>query len=385
MKKVIDIEACCGCGACSEICPKKCISMESDIEGFLYPNIDEDTCIHCGQCNEVCPFQQTKEITEENISAFAAQSKDICLRMNSSSGGIFPELAKYFLDNNGVVVGASFSDDFSEVIHIISDSTKTVSSLFGSKYVQSRMTLYKSILEHLNNGTSVLFSGTPCQINALKLFLKRDYDNLLCVAVICHGVPSPLLWSKYINSVCGKKKITSVNFRAKPNGWSNFEMSIKFSKGKTISQHHANNIYFHFFLKDINLRPSCYSCNIKLHTCSTDLFLGDLWGGAKIMSDFADDLGTSFVVTTSKKGSEYLDKIADKIAIAPIDLTESIKHNPTLCSCQKYNPKRDDFYKDLNALPFRKFIKKYDSRSKSQKIKMLVKSFIRKSNNFKGV
>lgn len=385
MDNVIGIDSCCGCGACSEICPKKCISMKPDPEGFLYPVVNEETCIHCGQCKEVCPFQRTIKITDENISAFAVQSKDNYLRMNSSSGGIFPELAKYFLSNNGVVVGAAFSDDFKEVVHTVSDSTQTVSGLFGSKYLQSRITLYNTIRKYLNNGTPVLFSGTPCQVNALKLFLKREYTNLLCVAVICHGVPSPLLYSKYVNSVCGKKKITSVNFRAKPNGWSNFEMSIKFSKGKTISQHHANNIYFHFFLKDINLRPSCYSCNIKLHTCLTDLFLGDLWGEAKIKPEYADGLGTSLIIPTTNKGREYLNKISDNIKISPIDLSEAISHNPNLYSCQKYNPKRDDFYKDLNALPFRKFIKKYDSRSKSQKIKMLVKSFIRKSNNFKGV
>lgn len=378
MHKEIKNDCCCGCGACSEICPKKCISMKPDSEGFLYPTIDEEICIHCGQCKEVCPFQQTIKISEKNVFAFAAKSKDDTVRANSSSGGIFPELSRYFLANNGIVVGASFSDDFSEVVHIISESTQTVSDLFGSKYVQSKMLLYKTIQEYLDEGKLVLFSGTPCQVNALKLFLKYDYSNLFCVAVICHGVPSPLLWSKYINSVRSNKEITFVNFRAKPNSWNNFEINIKFSQGKAISQHHADNIYFNFFLNDLSLRPSCYSCNIKLQTCLTDLFLGDLWGEAKIKPEYADGLGTSLIIPTTNKGREYLNKISDNIKISPINLSEAISHNPNLYSCQKYNPKRDDFYKDLNALPFRKFIKKYDTRGKVQKIKTIVKDIIRK-------
>jgi coenzyme F420-reducing hydrogenase beta subunit len=194
----IDKQACCGCGACAQKCPTGCIIMQEDTEGFLYPEIDKKSCVGCKVCEEVCPSVHPKE-PRTPLRVYAAKNKDEAVRLESSSGGIFTVLAEKIIDRKGVVFGARFNEDW-EVIHSYVETKEKLSVFRGSKYVQSRIgESYKQAEEFLKAGRFVLFSGTPCQIAGLKLFLKKEYENLVTVDLICHGVPSPGVWRKYLD------------------------------------------------------------------------------------------------------------------------------------------------------------------------------------------
>ena len=228
MITILDKQDCCGCGACEQVCPKRCITMKPDEEGFLYPEVNADACVNCGLCEKVCPILSAAEReTQYPQAVYAAFAKDEQVRKNSSSGGIFTLLAEWVLAQGGTVYGAGFADDFS-VHHIRIETPEQLYLLRGSKYLQSRMeSAYRDAKTDLEAGRAVLFSGTGCQIASLKRFLRKDYDNLYAVDVLCHGVPSAKVWSFYLQEKekMLKDKITAANFRNKKNGWSCFSIS----------------------------------------------------------------------------------------------------------------------------------------------------------------
>lgn len=210
---------CCGCGACFQICPKHCITMEEDYEGFLYPKINTSICIKCDRCDDVCPYQHHKKRSDGlQPLAYGVVCKDEKRMKYSSSGGAFPVLAEYIVKNGGIVYGAAFSEDFFSVCHIRITDKNDLHLIYGSKYVQSDTgNTYDQAKNDLEQGKMVLFSGTPCQIAGLKSFLKRDYEKLICVEIICHGVPSPLIWRRYLSYISNKISATvrKVIFREK--------------------------------------------------------------------------------------------------------------------------------------------------------------------------
>ena len=198
MINIKDKSKCCGCSGCMNICPKNAIIMKEDKNGFKYPIVDKEKCINCGLCEKVCPILNNKKEQQKEIKAYACYNKNIEERLKSSSGGIFILLAKEILKRNGIVFGAAFDENFN-VKHISIDNEKDIEKLMGSKYVQSNMgKVYKEVKEFLENGKYILFSGTPCQIEGLKKFLKKDYDKLYTQDIICHGVPSPKIWQMYL-------------------------------------------------------------------------------------------------------------------------------------------------------------------------------------------
>lgn len=203
MRKHIDLEewsTCCGCSACAQACPKGCITMQADGEGFLYPVIDENTCIACGACEHVCPIKNTSPEPTGEPDAYAAYSKNTEQRLESSSGGVFSLLAEEILQNSGVVFGAAMSEDCRKAQHIAVERQEDLWKLRGSKYLQSEIgSTYRQAENALKQGRRVLFSGTPCEIEGLHRYLRREYENLLCVDLICHGVPSAKLWEKYVS------------------------------------------------------------------------------------------------------------------------------------------------------------------------------------------
>lgn len=212
-------DECCGCGACFQICPKHCITMEEDDEGFLYPKINTSICIKCGRCDDVCPYQHHEERSEGmQPLAYGVVCKDEKRMRYSSSGGAFPVLAEYIVKNGGIVYGAAFSEDFFSICHIRIADKNNLHLIYGSKYVQSDTgNAYDQAKNDLEQGKTVLFSGTPCQISGLKSFLKRDYEKLICVEIICHGVPSPFVWRRYLSYISNKISATvrKVIFREK--------------------------------------------------------------------------------------------------------------------------------------------------------------------------
>ncbi|MGN0811936.1 MAG: Coenzyme F420 hydrogenase/dehydrogenase, beta subunit C-terminal domain, partial [Candidatus Coproplasma sp.] len=271
--------------------------MAQDEEGFLYPQVNESNCVNCGLCESVCPFEKIEPARLAKPISYAVKIKDFEIREKSSSGGFFSVLANEIIAQNGVVYGAAMCEGNKSAQHIRVDSFKGLEALRTSKYLQSAMNdIYKQVLADLKIGKKVLFSGVPCQINGLRLFLRKEYENLLCVEVICHGVPSPALWKKYVEYL--EKKYTAdiqdVNFRSKKHGWNKFGLTVK---GDNIEQYESagDDPYMRMFLRDYCLRPSCYDCNAKRLESMADLTIADFWGINNVIPEFNDDIGVSLV------------------------------------------------------------------------------------------
>jgi len=326
MIEIKDNKDCCGCAACVQICPKECISLIEDGEGFLYPHVDRNGCIGCGLCERVCPFINAGE-AREPLRCYAAKNKDERVRMESSSGGVFTLLAESIIDEGGVVFGARFDDEW-EVVHDFTETKAGLAAFRGSKYVQSRIgNTFRQAESFLKEDRKVLFSGTPCQIKGLKQYLRRDYDNLLAVDFICHGVPSPGVWRQYLdetfskpdrregrgkNTVLSSPKaipvITGISFRDKKLGWKKYSFVVRGkSAGQAdknsvlLSDMHQNNAFMKAFLSDLILRPSCYGCRAKGGRSGSDITIADFWGIQNIMPDFDDDKGVSLILCYSNK------------------------------------------------------------------------------------
>ena len=313
---VCDRNMCCGCGACAQVCPKKCISMVADQEGFLYPVIADKQCVGCGKCSSICPILNSRAITNDVSKIFAAYSLDDDIRMNSSSGGIFSLLANAVLDSNGVVFGAAFDSNWL-VHHVAVDKSTELSKLRGSKYLQSRIeNTYAEAEMLLKQGRKVLFSGTGCQIAGLKRYLGKDFEHCYTVDILCHGVPSPYVWEKYIFEKKAKAEngVQDVFFRDKTYGWKKFSTRILMDNKRYIKKY-TDDIFMRLFLRNIDLRPSCHNCQFKSVKRVSDLTIGDAWGIEKIMPEFGDDKGTSLVLVHSQKGLDLLKMIYDKVYI----------------------------------------------------------------------
>lgn len=334
MIDVQDKKICCGCTACLQRCPKHCISLKEDQEGFLYPFVNKELCINCGICEKVCPF-----INPENpipaISVCAAKNKDKLIRIKSSSGGVFLPLAKLIISKQGVVFGATFDSSFDKVLIVHGETEEEVLPMMGSKYLQAEVgSSYKEVENYLKGGRIVLFTGSPCQVAGLNKFLCKNYSNLLTVEYLCHGVPSPGVWRKYKQEMlqnisaqraaAGKNTVLSsslnvipaiagIEFRNKSlHGWKKYSFVVRekstFKVDKNsvlLSCYHYKNPYMRGFLNNLYLRPSCYNCKSKNGVSHADLTIGDFWGVNTVIPKFDDDKGVSLVLVNSKKGKSY--------------------------------------------------------------------------------
>lgn len=342
---------CSGCFGCISICPKECIEMKSDKEGFLYPKVDHKKCIKCGACDRVCLIKNDLKLNEANIKAYACKNKNNEVRKNSSSGGIFYLLCEEVINKNGVVFGAAFDEKF-EVKHMYAETLEECNKFRGSKYVQSLIgENYKKAKFFLESGRIVLFSGTQCQIKGLNLYLGKQYKNLITIDIVCHGVPSPKVFKIYKESL--KKefnaKINDIKFRDKKNGWKNYNYTVKFSDSQIFSENFAKNIYMKGFLKDLYLRPACYKCRAKNNKSGSDITLADYWGIEHKHPEFDDDKGTSLILLKSLKGRKILDSIIEKIDIIETDLDYAVKNNPSIIKSVNYNKKRSKFFKKIQC------------------------------------
>ena len=352
---------CCGCQACANACPKNCITMKADSEGFLYPVIDEAVCINCGLCEKVCPFNKEEPLRTRKPTTYAAKILDDDIRNQSSSGGIFSILADQTLKNSGVVYGVAMSDDLKSARHIRIDKTDELYRLRGSKYLQDITgDIFKQVKSDLDEGKKVLFSGVPCQINGLKYFLRKDYENLFTVEVICHGTPSPALWAKYFDYLEDKykAKIEKVNFREKRNGWKTFGLT---EEGENISQYlnQHQDPYMQMFLRNYCLRPSCYDCVAKKLESMADLTIADFWGIQNVAPEMDDDKGTSLVLVQTKKGEIVLDSLKNQFIRKKVDFEAGIKSNVSYWkSCEK-PAQRKTFFIDMENMPFEELQEKY--------------------------
>ena len=410
MINITDKHNCCGCSACASICPKHCITMQADNEGFLYPKVNETDCIDCGLCEKVChelhPFEERKP-----QKVYAAINKDEEVRLKSSSGGIFYLLAEKTIAEGGVVFGARFDEQW-QVLIDYAETMEGVKAFMGSKYVQARMaTAYTDAKRFLTEGRKVLFSGTPCQIAGLHHFLRKSYDNLLTVDIVCHGVPSPLVWKEYLkelilrpkgvagnNSVLSSLKekpvITGISFRDKSEGWKQFGFVIR---GMSASKAGNNsvlssvnnenkefvfrepmekNLFMRLFLKNIILRPSCYECHSKSGRSYSDVSLADYWGIWRISSKMYDNKGTSLVLGNSSKGVKFL--LGLNFRSVETSYADALRYNPAIeKSCKKTEDEFWDYFKVNGLKGMVEYLKKYEI-SFPENIVLRIKSLIKR-------
>ena len=343
---------CIGCTACKHICPKQCIEMEPDQYGFVFPKVTKtEGCIECGACERACPVLKYKDQGLDLPSVYAAYSKDDVLRENSSSGGIFAEIAKVVLARNGVVCGATYNDEF-EVYHCFVDSVDELPKLQGAKYSESCLgNIFSEILERLIKGQFVLFVGTPCQVAGLKSFVKKNYDNLCCMDFVCHGVPSPMAWKEYVKfrakTDANGEMPVEINLRSKHTGWSKYQYSnlFRYENGYEHSDISSQSLFMKLFFGDYISRPSCENCLFKGYARISDITVGDFWGIWDIDDTLDDNRGTSVVLVQTEKGSNLWREIENRIHFKQVTLEQSSLYNPSMIAVSKSKKEREKVLK----------------------------------------
>lgn len=369
MIKIVNKQDCCGCSACVQRCPKHCITLKEDGEGFLYPHVNSDECIDCGLCEKVCPELHHGE-RHIPLEVYAAKNKDESIRMQSSSGGIFTLLAEKVIQEEGVVFGAAFDVNW-EVMHTYAETMEGLVDFRGSKYMQSRIgTAYQDAEYFLKQGRKVLFSGSPCQIKGLKLFLRKNYDNLIAVDFICHGVPSPKVWREYLKETIARKSgknsvlsypipckigIDTVDFRSKSTGWKKFRFALTLSETSVegvkntvlLSSVFSENPFMRAFLADLILRPSCYSCPSKSGRSGSDLTIADYWAIPQVAPEFDDDKGVSLVLVQTEKGKSFYQSLKEKTTFIVTSYQEAQGANGGFKEKTPMHPKRSRFFTEF--------------------------------------
>lgn len=361
MLEINEKHKCCGCYSCVNACPQSAISMKQDEKGFEYPEIDKSKCIECGLCEKVCPILSKSEGINKTIKkAYACYNKRENERLQSSSGGVFILIAKEIIKKNGVVFGACFDDEFS-VKHDYVEEEDKLCKFMCSKYVQSIIgNSYCKAKEFLDQGRYVLFTGTPCQIEGLKKYLRKDYEKLYTQDIICHGVPSPMVWRKYLayRQNVDKDSPTKISFRNKDNGWKLFNMKFSYNN-KDYKNNQNNDLYMQAFLKNTILRDSCYNCSFKKIDRQSDITLADYWGIDKVNKKMDDDKGTSLVILNSSKGESLFNEIKNNLEYEDTSLDDAIRYNTAYTQSARMDKNRDSFFENIENMEFDKLVKKY--------------------------
>ena len=375
---------CTGCSACVNICPQNCITMGKNTDGFLYPIINFSECVNCEQCKRVCPILRPPKLND-NIITIALKNKCNLERMNSSSGGAFPLLAEYVLKQKGIVFGAAYDSNFS-VRHIAITNIGDIPLLQGAKYSQSILDhCFSEIKKNVCAGRTVLFSGTPCQCMGLQTFLGKKYDNLITIDIICHGVPSPEIWQKYVDFRSEKEndgvRPIEINMRSKSSGWSKYGYSIEFiyDNGKVTQIHNGKDLFMKAFIGNICLRNSCSECHAKGISRCTDFTIGDYWGIWNQHPEFDDDKGTSIILIHSQKGKNILWQLKGKYEYMKVNLNDVYQENMSLVVSSKTHENRNEFLEQITSDNFEEIVLKYlpsnqnPPQNRIQKIKDKVK------------
>ena len=342
-------DKCTGCGVCQTICPRKAISFVENAEGFLYPVIDKDICSKCSLCMQKCHALNTSVGQYRGAIVHAALHHSDVIRNESSSGGVFSALATQMIAIGGLVVGARYEED-GTVFHDIAEVEREVCAFMRSKYVQSHIgeEVWNEIKAALENERHVLFSGTPCQIAALKRYLGKEYETLLCVEVICHGVPSPGVWRKYIQEQeeVHQSKIKNISCRDQElEGWSNFGMYLSFENGSVYRATQKEDLYLRGFLSNCYLRKSCFECGYKNLNSQADLTIGDFWGIQKFRLDLFDNKGASVILAQTQKGEDYIQQIENISLFEGVSFNEIVEENSDIINCAPYSKNRFLFYR----------------------------------------
>lgn len=412
MIKIDNKQSCSGCSACVQACPKQCISFEEDEQGFRYPSVNNELCVNCGLCEKVCPCINENEQTIP-LDIYAAKNPDEEIRKDSSSGGIFTMLAESIIDEGGVVFGARFNEKWN-VVHDYTETKEGLAAFRGSKYVQSVIgDTYKQVRDFLKADRKVLFSGTPCQIAGLRLFLRKDYDNLYTVDFICHGVPSPGVFRWYlqekINNYAARQSsekiqfcsspihsipkgdvllpegvsIEGIRFRDKREGWKKYSFVLLLAEasaeGKKNTVLFSSNVCENTFLKgfcsDLYLRPSCHKCPSRDFKSGSDIIIADFWGQEYMFPEFDNDTGVSSVIVKTEKGRQLLSILKNPI-IERKNIDQVLLYNPSLVFSKPTPSQSRKFWNMPLNMTFNARVNKARTISFWQRVYIKLKSFI---------
>lgn len=372
MINITDKALCNGCNTCTVACPiDECITMNMDTEGFFYPEVNMQTCVDCDKCEKVCPYipeftmKQKEPERFEKPLVYAAYSKNHEVRVDSTSGGIFSELAFKMFDQNGYVGGAVYNED-NTVSHILTNDREKLVDIRSSKYTFSLTDeLFPEVKKQLRDGQKVIVCGAPCQIAGLYTFLKKDYENLITCDFICKSVNSTKVFQKYIEWLETKyqSKAKKIKAKDKTTGWHKFGMKVDFENGKSYVADRYNDPFFVGYLAtELFTMEACFTCKFRGFPRPADITLADFWGIENVDKSMDQDLGTSLIMINSQKGKEYYESLGDAIVSKEYTLKDAEPGNPAIY----YDTKRDidweerkSFYNDLDKLPFDEIAKKY--------------------------
>ena len=349
MREITDY--CTGCRACENVCPKHCISMKSDKEGFLYAEIDHSVCVDCGACKKTCP-QNLKIVNDYPIKIYALRAKNAQLLNKSASGGAFAVMANYILQHGGVVFGAAYDDNM-HVKHIKVSDQSDLWRLQNSKYVQSDTeSTYKEVKTLLKNGVLVLYSGTPCQIAGLRSFLRKDFENLITMDIVCHGVPSPKIFAKYIKWQSNKlgEQVNYCNFRDKADGWGQSLVLKTAPSRRRLSIIGPSDPFYYNFLEGNLHRPCCYKCHYASSHRPADITVGDYWGIEREHKHFYNYKGVSLLMLNNWHALNFFQNFTDDFYIEESTFEKASRKNGNLRAASNVGPKRDTLYARIDDL-----------------------------------
>ena len=374
MIKVDDKTKCSGCGTCYNICPQKCISMIEDEEGFLYPKVDMDACVNCGLCDRMCPLNEKNNKKYGVVQSEIVQNKDLEVLRQSTSGGAFTPIAPYILQRNGVVFGVEMDEDSNFVKHIKVEKEQNLIRFRNSKYVQSYIgNSFNDAKQELQKGRLVCFSGTPCQIQGLKNYLHKEYENLITVDVVCRGVPSPGVWKKYTDYLKQKGKLSSVRFRDKSLGYQYSTMEVVYKDGKIERNGIESDQWLRMFFSGMILRPSCPTCNFRSVERCSDFTIWDCFNVSDLTKELDETKGATRMLIHTKRGQEIFNEIRDRFYVVDADVKTvavGITEKPD------FNKKKYEFIQDYNKLSMEELLNKWFPMTFKVKAKKLVRRML---------
>lgn len=348
MINIVDKTKCSGCSACYSACPKNCISMAEDEEGFLYPKVNKDDCINCGLCNKVCPLVEHNNVKNGVLKSCIIQNKDKEILKQSTSGGGFTPIAEYVIEQGGVVFGVEMSKEEFFVKHTKIENKAELRKYRSSKYVQSFIgDSFKEAKEELDRNRLVCFSGTPCQIQGLKNYLRKDYGNLITVDVVCRGVPSPGVWKNYCEYLKSKGKVKGIVFRDKGLGYQYSTMKVEYENGGIERNGIESDQWLRMFFSGMILRPSCPTCNFRSVDRCSDFTIWDCFNVSDLTNELDETKGATRMLIHTKKGLDIFKKIKDEFSLidVPVEVVaEGITETVFL------NKRKAEFIKDYTNL-----------------------------------
>ncbi|MDR2410923.1 MAG: Coenzyme F420 hydrogenase/dehydrogenase, beta subunit C-terminal domain [Bacteroidales bacterium] len=351
-------EDCTGCKVCGDTCPVGAVSFPVDSEGFWYPAVDYSKCHKCGLCIKTCPSLNKLQTVKDDPRVYAAWSLDMTRRRESTSGGLYSELAKGILRINGYIVGCVFTDDYKGAKHIIGNTEQDLEKTMRSKYFQSDTAgIYRNVKKLVEKKETVLFCGTPCQNAALSKFLGTDRDNVIQCDFICHGINSPKAYRRHIEELeCRfKSAVQSVHFKNKRRGWRSLGIYIKFKNGKYYFANRNSSPWMNgYIVGSLFMRPSCYRCKYKNIPGVGDISIADFWGLAKRRRDMF--YGISLVMVNSRKGAVLYNDIQSRIYSEPSTLEQAISGNWNILNSTPCDERRNDFFRRIDTEDFSKIV-----------------------------